>query len=343
MVGLDCIHFRDVCFLHHFAAGSVKINFSSNVLHCARGREVTDYLIRHFPDLRHYPSPAPVAAEAALASGLGIDGSELCLTNGATEAIYLIAQTFRGRRSGVIVPSFSEYTDACRLHGHRVTALYNLSNVGDYDLIWICNPNNPTGGVMPFDDLFRIVERNANTLFIIDQSYEHFTEKRLFTVADAVALPNVILLHSFTKVLALPGLRLGYLTACSLLTDTIRRQRMPWPVGTIGLAAVDYIARNPELLVFDLGALLNERQRVEQKLSALPAIDVWPSDSHILLARLRYGSVASLKAYLMKQHGLLIRDATNFEGLGNGCFRITVRSASENDCLIAAIKRWLSI
>ena len=186
----------------------------------------------------------------------------------------------------------------------------------------------------------RMMEQYLNMLI---NMYEHFTEKRLFTVADAVALPNVILLHSFTKVLALPGLRLGYLTACSLLTDTIRRQRIPWPVGTVGLAAVDYIARNPELLVFDLGALLNERQRVEQKLSALPAIDVWPSDSHILLARLRYGSVASLKAYLMKQHGLLIRDATNFEGLGNGCFRITVRSASENDCLIAAIKRWLSI
>ena len=88
---------------------------------------------------------------------------------------------------------------------------------------------------------------------------------------------------------------------------------------------------------------MQERQRVADKLSALGCIEVWPSQTHILLCKLRMGKAAALKEYLAKEHGLLIRDASNFEGLDDSFFRIAVQEKTENDLLLHAIEKWLCL
>ena len=88
---------------------------------------------------------------------------------------------------------------------------------------------------------------------------------------------------------------------------------------------------------------MHERQRVADKLSALGCIEVWPSQTHILLCKLRMGKAAALKEYLAKEHGLLIRDASNFEGLDDSFFRIAVQEKTENDLLLHAIEKWLCL
>ena len=81
---------------------------------------------------------------------MGISAESVCLTSGATEAIYLVAQAFSGRGSCILSPTFSEYADACRLHGHQVQSIYTTDHLPeDVDVVWICNPNNPTGAVLP--------------------------------------------------------------------------------------------------------------------------------------------------------------------------------------------------
>lgn len=325
-----------------YPEGQIKSNFSSNVYYGKNTKELFNYLSKRWHTLSNYPEPQPFSAEQEIAQQLRISPESVCLTNGATEAIYLIAQTFRERRSGILMPTFSEYGDACRLHMHKVVPLYDIENLpNNLDMIWLCNPNNPTGHVIPIEQLRKLAELHPDTLFIIDQSYEHFTYQRLLTAHEAASHPNVILLHSLTKTLALPGLRIGFLTAAPELTALIRRQRMPWSVNAMAIETVHYVCQHPEILDFDLQALLQERERVAQALSTIPTLEVWPSQTHILLIRLRNGKAAALKTYLAETHGILIRDASNFQGLDEHFFRIAVQSRQENDNLIEAIREWI--
>ena len=120
------------------------------------------------------------------------------------------------------------------MHGHRVSSLYQLPKEqdgyrlpDDVRMLWLCNPNNPTGTVAGKEYMRGLIEHNPQVCFIIDQSYEFFTLCPLFSPAEAAEYPNVLLLHSMTKRYAIPGLRLGYVTGSSGLLERLRTNRMP--------------------------------------------------------------------------------------------------------------------
>ena len=134
---------------------------------------------------------------------------------------------------GYLDATFSEYADACRLHGHKVVPIYNLNRLPDRGrLIWLCNPNNPTGEVREKEVLTACIKQNPQRIFVMDQSYESYTECLRLSQAARFEF-DCILLHSMTKRFAVPGLRLGYITACKELLHEIRTQRMPWSVNQL--------------------------------------------------------------------------------------------------------------
>lgn len=328
-----------------FRYKDIRINFSSNVYNHFDHSGLFAYLSNRLSAVVNYPEPSPTSLEAQLATMHGITPDQIMVTNGATEAIYLIAQTYRGGHSSILAPTFSEYADACRLHQHTVlsiprpsVAIWEGSGEG---LLFLCNPNNPTGTVIPKDELTALIESHPLVTFVIDASYAPFTLQPLLSAKEVAEYPNVLMLHSMTKEFAIPGLRLGYLTGCCSLLDPIRRQRMPWSVNQVAIDAGHYLIHHREEFRFDLTALLNERERVASELKKLGIIEVWPSDTHILLCRLRFGKASALKDYLAQEHGILIRDASNFEGLNESFFRIAVQTRPENDELINAISQWM--
>lgn len=328
--------------IHHYDR-PLEGNFSSNVYNYPEVGALKSYLQTQLDKLFSYPEPVPTSLEKAFGDFFHIGADNVCVTSGATEAIYLIAQTFREAKSAVLMPTFSEYADACRMHAHRVLPFYTLDAVpAEARLVWVCNPNNPTGEVYGREALLRLIERHPQALFVIDQSYEMFTLKRTFSVKEAVELPNVILIHSLTKHYSIPGVRLGYMTASDRLLQEIRLRRMPWSVNALAIATGFYALKQKMDLPFDLAAYLREKERLQQALSSTGLIEVWPSDTHFMLARLRYGKAAALKDYLVQEHGLLIRDASNFEGLDEHFFRIATQTPEENDKLINAINQWIA-
>ena len=204
--------------------GHIRVNFSSNVYTHVNHDSLNGYLFRQMACIRTYPEPEPYTLERELAARYQVSPENVCVTNGATEAIYLIAQAWRGSRSAILMPTFSEYADACRLHAHEVESVFTLDALsGRTSLVWLCNPNNPTGEVRPAGRLRRLIEEHPRQLFVIDQSYEAFTLKEVLGVGETAALPNVLLLHSMTKRFAVPGLRLGYLTGHKDLLQKLRR------------------------------------------------------------------------------------------------------------------------
>jgi len=323
--------------------GKVKVNFSSNVYGHFDHTGLYAYLSSKMSEVTHYPAPVPSLLEAEVSRSFSLSPEQVMVTNGATEAIYLVAQTFRGAHSTILQPTFSEYADACRMHVHEVTTLKELPvSFLNKGLLWLCNPNNPTGRVVEKGFLTDYVRRHPDIIFVIDASYAPFTLQPLITPVEAVAMPNVIMLHSMTKEYAVPGLRIGYVTACESLLEKVRAHRMPWSVNQMAQDAGHYLFKHRQNYSIDLTSYMNERERVNQLLSQMSGLEVEHSDTHILLCHLMKGKAHELKEYLYSKYGILIRDASNFEGLGEGAFRIAIQSPMENDLLVNALAEFLS-
>lgn len=333
--------------LHNYHC-PIKVNFSSNLTNWIDPTPLKAYLQQHIGEtISTYPEPLPYTLENNLAEHLNLHPEQVCATNGATEAIYLIAHYFSGERSAVLQPTFSEYADACRIHRHHVTSLYHISGnmilPENLRILWICNPNNPTGSVMKKSVLIQLAENNPHVLLVIDQSYEDFTLQPLLSAKEVVERPNILLLHSLTKRYAIPGLRLGYMTGNAPLLRQLRTHRMPWSVNGIALQAGMYLLTHPDAMPFNLIGCLKETTNLQKRLRSIGGMDVWDTETHFMLVRLRLGRAAALKEYLAKEHGLLIRNASNFEGLDTTYFRISTQRAEDNEQLVQAISQWLTL
>ena len=319
----------------------IEANFSSNVYNFVCHDELYRHISSNLWRIRSYPEPEPYSLEHMIAGMNGIGSDNVCVTNGATEAIYLTAFAFRGAHSYVLSPTFSEYGDACRLHGHEVSNIFTLDSLPDEaSLIWLCNPNNPTGTVTDASYLKDMIRRYRQHTFVIDQSYEMFACRPTLPMAEMAAEPNVIMLHSMTKCFAVPGIRLGYVTACPALISLIRSRRMPWSVNALAIEAGRFLLEHSEQYRPDVKALISERIRVENALRATGCIEIYPSDTHYMLVKLTRGTSAELKEYLAVEHHVLIRNASNFAGLDEHHFRIAIQTPEENDKLIKGINQW---
>ena len=143
-----------------------------------------------------------------------------------------------------------------------------------------------------------------------------------------------------TKDFGIPGLRLGYVTGSRKLIDRLCSKRMPWSVNQIAIDAGLYLVDHSDDYRVDAAGLSLERERVAALISAM-GIKTYPSDSNMLLCQLPRLSAAELKAHLVDEYGILIRDASNFEGLTERHFRIAVQTVVEDDKLIKALKKWM--
>lgn len=325
---------------HH--SREITGNFSSNIYSRQDFTGLHRHLCACVPAAIHsYPEPDAHSLVELLAEKNGIQPSGVLVTNGAVEAIYLIAQTFRGKKSCIITPTFSEYEDACRINGHRLSfapSLYEIDK--DTELVWLCNPNNPDGYAYHKQLLDSFIAGRPDISFVIDQSYEAFADSQYtFTAAEGLNHRNAILLHSMTKSYAIPGLRLGYITACDEHIRAIATFRMPWSVNQLAIEAGKYLLGTERS--FDLPAYLAETNRLATALNAIDGLAALPTNTHFFLCKLENRSASELKEFLISSHGILIRDAANFRGLDERYFRIATQSPEENDVLIIAIREWI--
>lgn len=336
-------------------AGKIRHNFSTNIHSAFDHGPLMEMLARSGYAVASYPEPAPVSVERAVADMVGCMPDEVMAANGATEAIYLIAIEFAGKNSAILAPTFREYQDSCRMHSHKISFIDSLEVLSEsgkggvterFDTVWLCNPNNPTGQVIPRERLLEVIAANPETVFVIDQAYSDYTLLPVLTARDAVEAGNVVLLGSLTKRFAVPGLRIGYAVGASVLLDRFSRWRMPWSVNGPAIAGALYLlARRSEYLI-EASGLHAEALRISEEFRKM-GIDVTPTDCNFILCRLpdvngKEVHMTDLKEYLIEEAGILIRDASNFEGLDGRYFRIAAQSPEENDLLISKVREYLN-
>lgn len=322
----------------------VKINFSSNVYSQADYTELKDYLMQHFDAVGHYPEPDAHTLESMIAEKLGVKENMVMVTSGANEAIYLIAQLYKGWSSIIPQPTFSEYEDACRMFNHIIS--YDVKDEMDVlpqdRIYWICNPNNPTGNVLVKGMLNHIVRKHPRYLYVIDQSYADYTLAPMIEPKEMTDVFNLMLIHSLSKKYSIPGLRLGYVVASPIIIGRLKHIRQPWTVNALAIEAGKFLIGQNKQMIPDLKGYLTEAMRLRHNLGTIEGLKVMKSDTNFMLVSIKNGTSAELKRWLMDKHGILIRDASNIRGLDDNYFRVTAQTPEENDLLVEAITEYVS-
>ena len=319
----------------------IRYNFSSNIYQGMNHAPLFRHLAEKMQVIRSYPEPEPRTLERKLGAAMGIESDNVYVAGGATEIIYSLAELYRAERSAVLYPTFSEYEDACGRYNHQISFFKDISLIPDTDMVWLCNPNNPTGDVIAPDKLMRIISERTETFFIVDQAYGKYCREVVIAPQDVVKLSNLIVLYSLTKDFSVPGLRIGYAVGSTPLMEKLRNNRIPWSVNAIALEAAEYLLEHSSDYHINLELLLSEAVRVRNAFQDL-GIETTPSSTNYFLCRLPAGKASEMKDWLAENHGILIRDASNFRSLGEGCFRVAVQDSKSNDILIEAVKEWLS-
>ena len=310
--------------------GALRCNFSSNISPLIDTSELRKHLAERLEVITHYPEPSAHSLEVLLANEYHIQPDEVLVTSGATDAIYLIAQTLRDKKTfAVNRPTFSEYADACRMYGYQEESKGGAVR-------WLCNPNNPTGEVYPLETIQKLSHRHH--WLVIDQSYEDCTFCKMLSPREAIEMQNVIQIHSMTKRFSIPGLRLGYITAPAPVISRLRANYRPWAVNALAIEAGQWLIthKNPNEQ-FIMEELLAEAQLIAKKLRGIFGIHVYPTQTNFMLCSIQQSSASELKSYLLENHQFLIRDASNFEGLKDCHFRIAAQQPEYNDELVKAI------
>lgn len=320
----------------------IKMNFSSNIYQRADLTELKDYLALRLDVIGNYPEPEPRELEAMIAKKLEIPADMVMVTNGANEAIYLIAQLYRHWASVIPQPTYNEYADACRMFGHTISYDRNdeLNILPEDRIYWLCNPDNPTGNVLLKSLITHIIRKHPRYLHVIDQSYADYTLQPMLQPKELLDCYNVMIIQSLSKKYCIPGLRLGYLTASPIIIERLRDIRQPWTVNALAIEAGKYLVEYDPKVLPNLKDYLEEAQRLKQALLEIGGLMVMDTQTHYMLVNIDWSTSLELKNWLIENHGILIRDASNFHSLDDHCFRVAAQTPEENDALISAIKAY---
>jgi histidinol-phosphate aminotransferase len=305
-------------------------------------------------DLNRYPDPQPGALLDRLAQAYGVSAAQIFVGRGSDEAIDLLVRAFcRAGRDAVLIspPTFGMYAVAAGVQGADVVsvplkaehdfeldadALLAAAGSHPVKLVFVCTPNNPSGGSVPtarIRDLAKALAGRA--LVVVDEAYAEFSDSPSLA-AKLVEFPNLVVLRTLSKAYGLAGARLGVLIASPEIIGLIRRIMAPYPVPTPCLAAA-LAAFAPEASAAraeHLAATRAERARLAAALGAHPRVRrVWPSDANFVAFRVDDASAVWRQ---LLDRGVIVRDVSHYLGLAD-CLRVSVGTPTENDAFLAAL------
>ncbi len=335
---------------------SGPINFLGPPLKAIKALKQNAKLIRYYPD----PDPVEFKEEVAKYVGHGVEEENIVLGSGSIELIYVITEILpRGFKALIPVPSFSEYEKAALRVGGEPVFVQLPENFAlepekikkavtdETKIMCICNPHSPSGTLYSKKKLLHLVEfcNKKDVIFSIDENYIEFTDKGEDTTLAGMVkdYENLFVIRSVTKFYGMPGIRLGYGIAAGTLVDKVETMRLPWSINCLA-SAVSLAAFNDKEFIANTKVTINrEKAALAKSLSEIEGLHVYPSVTNFLLVKIQNRKLTStmLKELLAKEH-ILIRDCCTFVGMDDSYFRVTVRSARDNQKLTETIKRIFS-
>ncbi|MCW3788821.1 pyridoxal phosphate-dependent aminotransferase [Plebeiibacterium sediminum] len=328
----------------HQYKNKIVADFSTNVFNNPATDQIIDFLKQQVDDVRNYPDCNCVALRTRFASYYQVPFEDVMVCNGSTESFYLVAHLFKNQSSVIFTPSFSEYEDACQLYDHQIEFVSNKESLNevciDNKLVWLGNPNNPDSKYYSRSFLSDFIASHPSTVFVVDEAYIDLCSNGE-TIADLVSeYDNLIVIKSFTKLYAIPGIRLGFIVTNAQRISQLKKLHMPWAVNVLAQKAGAYILDHFSKTENQVVELLKNSQKLQKEISQIGGLKVNPSSCSYFLVEMDKGKASQLKDFLINEHGLLIRDASNFRGLNEKCFRVASLGPEKDLCLANSLKEW---
>ncbi len=325
------------------------LDFSANINPLGYPAGVPEAVQAALVDLVHYPDRRSFELRRDLAAYHGFSYEEVLVGNGSTELIYLVVRALKPARALIVAPAFSEYQEA--LEVARVPYEFHLTSEARHftlerlpeapgaELVFLANPASPSGALLGPERLLPWLEawEAAGVFVALDEAFIDFVEEA--SVKTYLRrFPRLIILRSFTKFFAIPGLRLGYLLATPKLITGLAAIQEPWSVNTLAQAAGRACLKDRDYMAHTRSLVAEERRHLFEGLQAVPGLTPFPGAANYLLVKLTLPSWTArrLRDRLLSR-GIIIRDASNFRGLDEHYFRVAVRRRDDNDRLLAAL------
>lgn len=332
------------------------LDFSANINPLGLSPSIRTSLEQAMDAIVCYPDPEAVELKQAIAKCYRRQEEQIEVGNGAVELIYLLCRALEPRRVLLPSPTFGEYAAGARSVGVLMKEILLDAKVGfkpdvetlartlrKRDLMFFCNPNNPTGVVLTREELEPLVvaAERVGAWIVVDESFIDFRLEREIesckTLLDRYS--SVMVLHSLTKFLAIPGLRLGFLLGHNNTIARLRVLRDPWNVntmaqiaGVVGLADLDFRRRTVELVRTEKAFLFTEFQKLSGCRPLSPSVNFMLTDIG------ESGRDAKQLQEALWSHRIMIRDCGSFAGLSSRYIRVAVKGPEENHQLIQIMK-----
>lgn len=327
----------------------ILLDFSANTNPFGTPQGVLDAVCSALPEMHRYPDPYCRKLTQAIADFEGVPREYILCGNGATDLIYAYCEAVRPKVAIELAPTFSEYTLGLKRVGSRVERFF-LTPENDFTLddnfleflaeqkpeaVFLCNPNNPTGKIIPPELMKKILA------FCAEQDIRLFVDECFLDLSDSgeslkqylANNRNLFILKAFTKSYGMAGIRLGYcLCADGKLLSRMAAASQPWNVSSLAQAAGMAALQEKAFLQKTKDLVAVERKWLKRELEEL-GFRVCPSSVNYLLFQAPACLYTKLKA-----KKITIRNCDNYFGLGSGWYRIAVRLHEENEALIRTIK-----
>jgi threonine-phosphate decarboxylase len=326
------------------------IDFSTNINPLGMPEEIRNELIIGIDKLEHYPDSTGIELKNEIAKKENISTEEVLLGNGAAEIITIIGRWLQGEQVLICQPTFSEYEASC-LQNQCLVKYISLdeletpSNVfrrfHSVRVIFLCNPNNPTGETLEKDVILNLLReaKKTSTYVIIDEAFYDFLEDEHTYSIYLHQYSNLIILRSLTKMYAIAGLRLGYALMERNLQEKLSVFLPHWNVNSLALRTGRIALTLDEFKEETKKHILKEKKRLFHYFDQNGYQYSLSRVNYYLLRDPSMGEQTELLNYLTKQ-GIVPRHTFNFPGLNGRWLRFAIKTESENNRLMEVLQTW---
>lgn len=333
---------------------SQLIDFSSNISPAGIPQNVKSTLQKNLKNIENYPDYDSSELISSLKTYTGLDKENLLVGNGAIEIIYNFCFAFLSKHIPVLIPipTFQEYESASKLNNAKISFFktMNLSeNIDSFiskipknGCVFLCNPNNPTGKLLPKKNVLSIIKtaKKLSTLVFVDECFIELVPNSNESVLSYVKkFDNLFVLRSLTKSFGMPGLRIGYAAASKQIVNVLQKIKIPWSVNMLAQSVGKIVLKNKSHLKKSNEIIKKEYLFLKNKLENIEGFECQDSSTNFILVKTKQDS-KKLQEKLLKQK-ILIRDCKNFRGLNNHYIRIAIKSHKDNLKLVNALEKIL--
>ncbi len=332
------------------------LDYSANINPLGISEKLKERVADSWDLFERYPDPHYIELRETLGEHSGVKRENIVVGNGATEVIFLYCKTVNPKKALIVMPTFAEYERALNTVGCQVDHFELLESEdfridvdrlreelkNDYDLLIMCNPNNPTGKFIKLERMREVVAaaRESNTKLMVDEAFIEFVEGDYTESVATLGEEHVFVVRALTKFFAIPGVRLGFGICNDMeLLERIEAHREPWTVNTLAEISAKVLLEDEEYIERSKRWIESEKDYMYSGLKEGHKIKPYKTETNFILVKLLGDITAGELRDRMIDEGVVIRDASNFPFLGDKFIRLAVKGRETNSQVIERIVR----